>query len=111
MALSWFSVGKLIVGNLDTIIGVSKPLFTRAALNDLSNTLNKQIVELQAETTRQAEQIYMIASDLKEIVTALDKAAHEAAVEKAQARIMMWAALGLSAFALIFSIAAITMRR
>ena len=60
MAVPWLAVGKLVLANLDTIIGVVKPAFTRKkveALPSQTDLLNQQISELQAAASGNAEQI------------------------------------------------------
>jgi len=57
MALPWLTVGKLVLGNLDTIISVVKPAFTKKkveALPSQTDLLNQQIVELQAAASSNA---------------------------------------------------------
>ena len=57
MALPWLAVGKLVLNNLDTIIGVVKPGFTRKKVDaDHMDLLNQQIAELQAAASSNAEQ-------------------------------------------------------
>ena len=58
MALPWLAVGKLVLNNLDTIIGVVKPAFTRKKVDaEHMDLLNQQIAELQAAASSNAEQI------------------------------------------------------
>jgi hypothetical protein len=72
MALPWLAVGKLVLNNLDTIIGVVKPGFTRKkADTDHMDLLNQQIAELQAAASSNAEQIKQLAAQVKELVAAL----------------------------------------
>ena len=55
MAVPWLAVGKLVLSNLDTIIGVVKPGFTRKKVDGLpsqTDLLNQQIAELQAAGSR-----------------------------------------------------------
>lgn len=89
MPVPWLTVGKLVLNNLDTVLGVVKPAFTRkrddAAANQ-AELVNKQIAELQAAVATNAEQIKELAEQLKNVVTALEDAAREVAVERAKTR-------------------------
>ena len=85
MAVPWLAVGKLVLTNLDTIIGVVKPAFTRKkveALPSQTDLLNQQISELQAAASGNAEQIRQLAAQLKEVVAALEQAARSAESER-----------------------------
>lgn len=106
---TWLTVGKLIVGNLDTIIGVSKPLFT--GKSEASGLLRRQIEELQAASVLHGEQIAEIASDLKEIVTLMDRAEAEAAAERLRARVVSTFAIGVAVVALLLSVVALFLHR
>jgi hypothetical protein len=78
MALPWLAVGKLVLGNLDTIIGVVKPAFTRKKVDALptqTDLLNQQISELQAAASGNAEQIKQPAEQVKDMVAALEHSA------------------------------------
>ena len=77
MAVPWLAVGKLVLNNLDTIIGVVKPGFTRKKVDGLpsqTDLLNQQIAELQAAASSNAEQIKQLAAQVKEVVAALAQA-------------------------------------
>jgi hypothetical protein len=74
MAVPWLTVGKLVLGNLDTIIGVVKPAFTRKKVDALplqADLLNQEIAELQAAASSNAERITQLAAQVKEVVEAL----------------------------------------
>ena len=89
MVVPWLAVGKLVLANLDTIIGVVKPAFTRKKVDAIptqSDLLNQQIAELQAASSSNAEQIRDLAAQLKQVVTALDQAAVNAAAERERTR-------------------------
>ena len=105
MAVPWIAVGKLVLANLDTIIGVVKPAFTRKKIETPSQTdlLNQQIAELQAAASGNAEQIKQLAAQLKEVVTAVEQAAASAAVERKVLRRLCLAAIAIS----VVSIAAV----
>lgn len=113
MPVTWLTVGKLIVGNLDTIIGVSKPLFTRAkvaSLSQQSELMTQQIAELQAASGQHAEQIHELAAQMKELVSALEQAAGETAIERARTRVWAVMAMTTSVIALLLAIAAMVAR-
>ncbi len=106
MALPWLAVGKLVLGNLDTIIGVVKPAFTRKkvdALPSQTDLLNQQIAELQAAASNNAEQIKQLAAQVKEVVAALAQAATEAAAQRAAAKRWSYVAVTMSVVAVLVS--------
>jgi uncharacterized protein (DUF3084 family) len=113
MAVPWLAVGKLVLNNLDSVIGVMKPAFTRkkddAAANQ-AELLNKQIAELQGAVATNAEQIKELAEQLKNVVTALDEAAREVAIERAKTRRFAFAALGIAVVALALALGAIFLK-
>ena len=110
MAVPWFAVGKLVLANLDTIIGVVKPALTRKKVETLptgTDLLNQQIAELQAAASGNAEQIRILAAQLKEIVTAAEQAAADAASERRILHRLCLAAVAISIvaiFAVVVSI-------
>lgn len=112
MAVPWIAVGKLVLANLDTIIGVVKPAFTRKKIETPSETdlLNQQIAELQAAASGNAEQIRQLAAQLKEVVTAVEQAAASAAAERKTLRTLCFAAMAISVVSLVGVIATIVGR-
>jgi len=107
MVLPWLAAGKLVLANLDTIIGVVKPAFTRKkvdAIPNQSDLLNQQIAELQAASSSNVEQIRDLAAQLKQVVTALDQAALNAAAERERPRKLCLVAITLSVIAIIAAI-------
>lgn len=107
---TWLTVGKLLVGNLDTIINVSRPLLTRKG-PDTSALMRQQIEELQGASVLHGEQIAEIASDLKEILALFDRAEAEAAAERLRARVVSTFAIGVAVVALLLSVVAIFLHR
>jgi hypothetical protein len=106
MALPWLAVGKLVLNNLDTILGVVKPAFTRNkvdALPSQTDLLNQQIAELQAAASSNAEQIKQLAAQVKEVVAALAQAATEAAAQRAAAKRWSYVAVTVSVIAVLLS--------
>src|SRR5882672_3875327 len=86
MAVPWLAVGNLVLNNLDKIMGVVKPGFTRRKVEVASaqfELLNQQIAELQGAASTNAEQITQLAAQVKEVVEALAQAAANAAAERA----------------------------
>ena len=86
MAVPWLAVGNLVLNNLDKIIGVVRPGFTRKKVEVASaqfDLLNQQIAELQSAASTNAEQIKDLAAQVKEVVGALAQAAANAAAERA----------------------------
>ena len=99
MAVPWLVVGNLVLNNLDKIIGVMKPGFTRKKVEVASaqfDLLNQQIAELQSAASTNAEQISQLAAQVKEVVEALAQAAANAAAERALMRRLVSAAFALS---------------
>lgn len=107
---TWLTVGKLLVGNLDTIINVSRPLFTRKG-PDTSALMRQQIEELQGASVLHGEQIAEIASDLKEILAMFDRAEAEAEAERLRAKVVSTFAIGVAVVALLLSVVAIFLHR
>jgi methyl-accepting chemotaxis protein len=104
MAVPWLVVGQLVLGNLDKIIGVVKPAFTRRkveALPTQTDLLNQQIVELQTASSNNAEQIGQLAAQLKEFVATVAQGADEAAAQRASAQRLARVAVGLSIVAVL----------
>jgi hypothetical protein len=102
MAVPWLVVGKLVLNNLDTIIGVVRPAFTRKKVDEAPNPtdlLNQQIAELQAAASSNAEQIAKLAAQLKEVVAALELAGTEATAQRARIRTLSYVAIGMSVLA------------
>jgi len=98
MPLPWLAVGSLVLGNLDKIMAVVKPAFTRSkieAVDSQTDLLNQQIAELQAAAAANAEQIRVLAAQLKDVVAALEQAGVAAATERAATRRLALVALFL----------------
>ena len=99
MAVPWLAVGSLVLGNLDKIMSVMKPGFTRRKVEVASaqfDLLNQQIAELQTAASTNAEQIRDLAAQVKEVVEALAQAAANAAAERAVMRRLVTLAIALS---------------
>jgi septal ring factor EnvC (AmiA/AmiB activator) len=110
MPVPWLTVGKLVLANLDTILNVVRPAFTRKKLDeaqDRTALLNQQIAELQTAAASNAEQVKQLAAQLKEVVAALAQSAAEAAAERAARRRVIQLALTIAGVALVASIAAL----
>jgi len=107
MPVPWLTVGKLVLGNLDTIMNVVKPGFTRKKLDENSERaalLNQQIAELQAAAASNAEQVNQLAAQLKEVVAALAQSAAEVTAERAARRRLVVVAVTLAGIALVGSV-------
>jgi predicted HAD superfamily Cof-like phosphohydrolase len=108
MPVPWLAVGRLVLGNLDTIINVVRPAFTRQRLNEAADRtalLDQQIAELQTAAAANAEQVQRLAAQLK--VAALAQSAAEVSAERAARRRMVQVALTMAGVALVSSIAAL----
>ncbi len=113
MALPWLAVGQLVLTNLDTIIGVVKPAFTRKKVEGLpsqTDLLNQQIMELQAAASSNADQIRQLAAQLKEVVAALELAARSAQSERQKLRGLCLVAMAISLISIVAVIALIIVR-
>ncbi len=104
MAVPWLAVGKLVLDNLDSIVGVVRPAFTRKkveALPSQTDLLNQQIAELQAAASGNAEQIKQLAAQLKEVVAALEEAASNAESERQKLARRRLVAMAISVVSII----------
>ncbi len=110
MALPWLAVGQLVLGNLDKIIAVVRPGFTRkqgevaAARADL---IDQQIAELQSASANNAEQIAALATQLKEVVAALEQAGIAAAAQRAATQRLALLAGAVAVLAVALAVAAL----
>jgi uncharacterized membrane-anchored protein YhcB (DUF1043 family) len=112
MPVPWLTVGKLVLGNLDSILHVVRPAFTRKKLEEAderARLLNQQIAELQSAAASNAEQVKELAAQLKEVVEALSNSAADAAAERAARRRLVQIALGLGGLALLVSLGTLWM--
>lgn len=110
MALPWLAVGQLVLTNLDTIIGVVRPAFTRKKVEGLpsqTDLLNQQILELQAAASSNADQIRQLAAQLKEVVAALEQAARSAQSERQKLGRLCLVAMAISLISIVAVIALI----
>ena len=109
MPVPWLAVGSLVLGNLDKIMSVMKPAFTRRdnAAGNQAELLNQQITELQAAAAANAEQIKVLAVQLKDVVAALEQAGTAAAAERAATRRFALAALVVGVVGLATGIVAL----
>ena len=111
MAVPWLAVGSLVLGNLDKIMSVVKPGFTRKKVEVASaqfDLLNQQIAELQSAASTNAEQIRDLAAQVKELVAALAQAGTEAAAHRASTRRLSYVAISAAALAVAFAALAFT---
>ena len=103
MAVPWLAVVNLVLGNLDRIISVVNPGFTRRKVDVSSaqfDLLNQQIAELQAAASIESEQTRNLAAQVKEVVEALAAAAANATAERALMRKLVTVAMILSVVSL-----------
>jgi uncharacterized coiled-coil protein SlyX len=112
MPVPWLAVGSLVLGNLDKIMSVVRPAFTRSkidAVDSPTDLLNQQIAELQTAAAANAEQIRALAAQLKDVVAAIEQAGLAAAAERAATRRLAVAALlvGIAAL-LVATVAALS---
>ena len=104
MPVPWISLGGLVLSNLDKIMAVVKPAFTRRKIDAPANQpdlLNQQIAELQVAASANAEQIRALAAQFKDVVAVIDQAAAAAAAHRVMTRRLAYVATGLSVIALV----------
>jgi hypothetical protein len=109
MPVPWLAVGSLVLGNLDKIMAVVKPGFTRSridAVDQQADLLNQQIAELQAAAAANSEQIGALAAQLKDVVSALEQAGLAAAAERAVTRRLAVLALAVGVAGLTVAVIA-----
>ena len=110
MPVPWLAVGSLVLSNLDKIMAVVKPGFTRRNIESPGNQaelINQQISELQSATATNAEQIRVLASQLKDVVAALEQAGLAAAADRAATRRLAAVALAVGFAGLVIGIVAL----
>lgn len=109
MPVPWLAVGSLVLGNLDKIMSVVRPAFTRRndAAGNLAELHNQQIAELQAAAASNAEQIKALAEQLKDVVAALEQAGTAAAADRAATRRLAAVALLVGIAGLVTGILAL----
>jgi hypothetical protein len=109
-------VGQLVLSNLDKIIAVVKPGFTRkradapvpgAGQGDL---VSQQISELQTAAALNADQIAALAIQLKDVVAALEQAGQEAVRQRASVRRVALLSGAIAVAALIVAMIAIVVK-
>lgn len=116
MAVPWLVVGQLVLSNLDKIIAVVKPGFTRAkdgvpaSGSPSGDIVGQQIAELQTAVSNNAEQIAALATQVKDLVASLALAAEEAAAQRAAARRVAYIASGIAIVALAVAVAAMIVK-
>ena len=113
MAVPWLAVGNLVLKNLDTILAVVVPGFTRKKADAAANQaelFTQQIAELQSASATNTGQIKELAAQLKSVVTALEDAALAAQAEREKARTLAVFGIGLGIVALGTAIASIYLR-
>ena len=113
MALPWLAFGQLVLGNLDNIIRVVKPAFTRRpgeAAAMPADLLNQQIAELQTASSNNAEQLAQLATQLKEFVATVTQSAEEAAAQRVAAVRLSRVAIALSIVAVLVAVVPLVLR-
>jgi len=113
MAVPWLTVGKLVLNNLDSIIGVVRPALTRKKIEAVANqaeVVSQQIAELQTAAATNAEQIKDLAEQLRNVVTALDDAARAVAIERAKTRRLALVEMALAVAALAVAVGSVFLK-
>jgi hypothetical protein len=111
MAVPWLAVGSLVLGNLDKIMAVVRPAFTRRgnAPAGTGELLDQQITELQSAAAANAEQVRALAAQLKDVVSALEQAGVDAAAERAVTRRLALVALALGIAGCVLGVTALVL--
>lgn len=107
MPVPWLAVGNLVLGNLDKILEVVRPGFTRRkieAVDAQTDLLNQQIAELQAASAANTEQIRDLAAQLKQVIAGLEEAAATAARERLATRRIAYVACALGAAGVLLAV-------
>lgn len=113
MAVPWLMVGQLVLSNLDKIIAVVKPGFTRRRADaptqggTPADLVSQQIAELQTAAALNADQIAALATQLKDVVAALEQAGQEAVAQRAMIRRLAFVATTMAGIALVVALVAI----
>jgi hypothetical protein len=105
MATPWITIANLILKNLDAILGVVTPAFTRKKSDQASQQtelISQQIAELQTACSSNTERIKELAEQLKQVVTTLERAAVEVAAERRRTRLLCFVAIAASLFSIVF---------
>lgn len=117
MAVPWLVVGQLVLSNLDKIIAVVKPGFTRKRTDVPSpagatpaDLVSQQIAELQTAAALNADQVAALAIQLKDVVAALEQAGQEAARQRASVRRVALLSGAVAVVALIVAMIAIVVK-
>ena len=107
MAAAWLKIGSFVLSNLDAIINVVMPVFTRKNVDAIPNQaelLNQQISELQGVSLSNSELIKELAAQLKQVVAALDEATVAASAERAKTQNLFRLSVCLSVISIIVAI-------
>jgi hypothetical protein len=94
---------KAVLPHVGTIVSVAAPAFTRmrSGATDNPDTVQKQIAELQAAASQNAENIRELAAQLQNTVKALEQAAVIAEARQRRLMLLGAGAISLSAIALV----------
>jgi len=106
MAVQVLPIIKAVAPYLAQIATAAIPAFTSKPTETTrdDSVISKQIEELQAAATHNAESIHMLAEKLQQAIEGVEVAAQDARKQVAAYRTMLFAALGLSGIAILLSI-------
>lgn len=106
MAVQVLPIIKAVAPYLAQVATAAIPAFTSkpAETTRDDSVITKQIEELQAAVTQNAESIHMLAEKLQQAMEGVEVAAQDARKEVAAYRTMLLAALGLSGISILLSI-------
>lgn len=105
MAIQFLSIIKAVAPYLAQVATSAIPAFTsksEAAKTD--PLLARQIEELQAAATQNAESIHVLAEKMQQAIQGFESAAQEARAQVAAYKAMIFVSVGLSGTALLLSI-------
>lgn len=105
MAVQILPIIKAVAPYLTQIAATAIPAFTsKAETTKTDPVLSKQIEELQAAVTQNAQSIHVITENLKNTIQGLEGAAQAAQKQLATYKILISCSLGLSVIALTTSL-------
>lgn len=106
MAIQVLTIIKAVAPYLAQVATAAIPAFTAKPAETAKNdaVIAKQIEELQAAATRNAESIHVLAEKLQQAIQGIEGAAQDAKKQIAAYKTMLFAALGFSGVSMLISI-------
>lgn len=106
MAIQFLPIIKAVAPYVAQVATAAIPAFTSkpAETAKIDPVIAKQIEELQAAATRNAQSIHVLAENLQQAIQGIETAATEAKKQIAAYKTMLFVALGLSGVSVLLSI-------